>query len=73
MNFGQNLGLASSSLDCTICVWGRDNEGNWLVRSRLGQFVGNKNAFFDVITDPKSSLLAAINYTGAALIWKWVD
>jgi hypothetical protein len=54
-------------------VWGRDNEGNWLVRSRLGQFVGNKNAFFDVATDSDHSYLVAVNYTGAALLWKWVE
>lgn len=73
VNFNNNLGLASSSLDSTICVWGRDNEGNWLVRSRLGQFVGNRNAFFDVVTDSDSSYLAAVNYTGAPLLWKWFD
>ena len=38
--------------------------------SRLGQLIGNKNAFFDVATDPSCTYLAALNYTGAVLIWK---
>lgn len=47
VRFGGKLQLASSSLDCTVCLWGSGAEaGAWTVDSRMGQFLGNKNAYF---------------------------
>ena len=39
----------------------------------MGQFLGNKNAYFDVLTDPSFQYLLALNYTGAVLLWEWRD
>ncbi len=70
VNFSTKLQLVSCSLDCTICVWGVDQEGGaWGVDARMGQFLGNKNAYFSVIADSKYQYLVAINYIGSALIW----
>jgi elongator complex protein 2 len=68
--FGGELQLASCSLDSTICLWSAQQHA-WHVTSRLGQFLGNKNAYFDCITDPLSTRLVALNFTGAVLIWEW--
>jgi elongator complex protein 2 len=65
------LQLASSSLDCTVCLWGNSTGEAWSVDSRMGQFIGNKNAYFDVLADPAHQYLAALNYTGALLMWQW--
>jgi elongator complex protein 2 len=43
------------------------------VDSRMGQFLGNKNAYFDVLADPLYKYLLALNYTGAVLLWEWRD
>lgn len=37
----------------------------------MGQLLGNKNAYFEVITDPSNRFLVAINYIGSALIWEY--
>ena len=63
------LKLVSCSLDCTVCVWGRDEEGAWSVDTRMGQFLGNKNAYFNVIPSPDNKFLVAVNYIGSAMIW----
>jgi hypothetical protein len=39
----------------------------------MGQFIGNKNAYFDVLGDPHNTCLVAINYTGALLFWAWKE
>ena len=39
----------------------------------MGQFLGNKNAYFDVLADPSHRYLAALNYTGALLMWEWKE
>ena len=65
------LRLVSCSLDCTVCLWACEEEGGWSVETRLGQFIGNKNAYFDVLCDPKQTCLFALNYTGAVLSWHW--
>lgn len=70
VNFDGVKQLASASLDCTVCLWGNGTEGAWTVDSRLGQFLGNKNAYFDVISDRNSAYLLALNYTGAAILWE---
>lgn len=72
VNFTKQLQLVSCSLDCTICVWGVDKEGGaWGVDARMGQFLGNKNAYFSVIADPQFQYLVATNYIGSALIWEY--
>ena len=43
------------------------------MHSRLGQFIGNRNAYFDVLVDPESTILVALNFTGAVLLWKHTD
>lgn len=70
VRFGGLLQLASSSLDCTVCLWGSGGEA-WSVEVRMGQFLGNKNAYFDVLADPSFRYLLALNYTGAVLLWEW--
>ncbi len=65
--------MASSSLDSTICIWRRGLDEVWAVHSRLGQFIGNRNAYFDVLSDPGNTILVALNFTGAVLLWKYVD
>jgi elongator complex protein 2 len=35
----------------------------------MGQFLGNKNAYFNVVTDDKFKYLVVVNYIGSALIW----
>jgi len=37
----------------------------------MGQFIGNKNAYFDVLSDSENTCLVAVNYTGALLFWDW--
>lgn len=64
------LQLISCSLDCTICIWDRDEQGAWSVGSRMGQFLGNKNAYFNVVVDHNSKYLVAVNYIGSAMIWE---
>ena len=39
----------------------------------MGQFLGNKNAYFDVLADPSHRYLAALNYTGGLLMWEWKE
>lgn len=68
--FGGKLQLVSCSLDSTLCIW-EHQENAWTVESRLGQFIGNKNAYFDAKADSQFQHLIALNYTGAVLIWKW--
>lgn len=72
VRYGAVLQLISSSLDCTICMWAYE-EGSWTVVNRLGQFLGNKNAYFDIVADPSYEHLVALNYTGALMIWKWAE
>ena len=68
--YNKQLQLVSSSLDCTLCVWGVEKEGGaWGVDTRMGQFLGNKNAYFNVTCDQKHQYLVAVNYIGSALIW----
>lgn len=68
--FDKKLQLVSCSLDCTVCVW-EQQEAAWSVSSRLDQWLGNKNAYFDVLVDPNLQHLVALNYVGAVLIWRW--
>lgn len=70
--FGNTLQLISASLDCTLCVWTNQDEP-WTIETRLGQLLGNKNAYFEVIADPAFEHLVALNYTGALLIWRWSE
>lgn len=37
----------------------------------MGQFLGNKNAYFNVTCDEKHKYLVAVNYIGSALIWNY--
>jgi hypothetical protein len=37
----------------------------------MGQFLGNKNAYYDVISNKAGNQLAALNYTGSILIWNY--
>ena len=67
--FENKLRLVSCSLDCTLCIWESQEEG-WTVAHRLGQLIGNKNAYFDVKVQASSRLIVALNYTGAVLIWR---
>lgn len=67
----QHLNLVSCSLDCTVCIWGCAEDGSWSVDNRMGQFLGNKNAYFDVVTNASSNYIVAVNYIGSALIWKY--
>ena len=71
MNFGGVKKLASCSLDCTICLWGHEGEEAWSVDNRMGQFLGNKNAYFNIVTDPSNRYLVAVNYIGSASIWEY--
>lgn len=59
----------SCSLDCTICVWDRDEQGAWSVETRMGQFLGNKNAYFNLAVDEHNSYLVGVNYIGSVMIW----
>lgn len=68
--FGDKIQLFSASLDCTISAWSHIDEV-WSVETRLGQLIGNKNAYFDLKTDHAFKHLVALNYTGALLIWRW--
>lgn len=64
--------MVSCSLDCTICVWGYEQEGSaWTVDTRMGQLLGNKNAYFNIVADPDYKYLVAVNYIGSALIWAY--
>lgn len=65
------LELASCSLDCTICVWGKEEEGAWSVETRMGQFLGNKNSYFSIQSNPSGTHLVAVNYIGSAMIWEY--
>lgn len=65
--------LASSSLDCTVCLWGNATGEAWSVETRMGQFIGNKNAYFYVLADPSYRYLVALSYTGALLWWEWKE
>jgi hypothetical protein len=62
------LSLISVSWDCTINVWQHDTD-NWVVKNRLGQLYGNKNAFFGVLVNNNKQFLMTINFTGAPCIW----
>ena len=35
----------------------------------MGQFLGNKNAYFNIVCDKNYQYLVAVNYIGSALIW----
>lgn len=37
----------------------------------MGQLLGNKNAYFNIVTDPSYKYLVAVNYIGSALIWNY--
>ena len=37
----------------------------------MGQFLGNKNAYFNIIVDNKNKYLVAVNYIGSAMIWEY--
>ncbi len=37
----------------------------------MGQFLGNKNAYFNVECDSKFQYLVAVNYIGSAMIWSY--
>lgn len=39
----------------------------------MGQLLGNKNAYFDVVCNETNEYLAALNYTGAVLLWHYSD
>ena len=36
---------------------------------RMGQFLGNKNAYFNIVANFNNQHLVAVNYIGSALIW----
>lgn len=37
----------------------------------MGQFLGNKNAYFAVLSNKSGTQLAALNYIGSVLIWNY--
>ena len=38
---------------------------------RMGQFLGNKNAYFNLAVDEENKYLVAVNFIGSALIWEY--
>lgn len=53
-------------------MWGVEKEGSaWTVDARMGQFLGNKNAYFNVECDSRYRYLVAVNYIGSVLIWNY--
>ena len=37
----------------------------------MGQFLGNKNAYFNITTDSHNNYLVAVNYIGSVMIWAY--
>ena len=37
----------------------------------MGQFLGNKNAYFQIMSNPSNTCLAALNFIGSILIWNY--
>jgi hypothetical protein len=37
----------------------------------MGQFLGNKNAYYEVLSNKAGTQLAALNYIGSLLIWNY--
>ena len=37
--------------------------------NRVGQFLGNKNAYFNIVVDKANRFLVAVNYIGSTMIW----
>lgn len=37
----------------------------------MGQFLGNKNAYFDIMANQAGTQLVALNYIGSLLIWDY--
>jgi hypothetical protein len=37
----------------------------------MGQFLGNKNAYFQVLSNSAGTQLAALNFIGSVLIWNY--
>jgi len=37
----------------------------------MGQFLGNKNAYFAILSNKSGTQLAALNYIGSVLIWNY--
>ena len=37
----------------------------------MGQFLGNKNSYFNIEANPSGTHLVAVNYIGSAMIWKF--
>ena len=37
----------------------------------MGQFLGNKNAYFHIEADEKFQYLVVVNYIGSALLWSY--
>lgn len=64
------LNLISVSWDCTINIWEHD-ANSWVVKNRLGQLYGNKNAFFGIVINPHHNYIIAINFTGASCVWQY--
>ncbi len=59
-------------MDCTLCIWSQtEDNSSWSVESRMGQFLGNKNAYFQVLSNSSGNQLAALNFIGSLLIWNY--
>jgi WD40 repeat protein len=69
--FNNQRQLLSASLDCTICLWSQAEDNSWSVESRMGQLLGNKNAYFQVLSNQAGTHLAALNFIGSVLIWNY--
>jgi len=37
----------------------------------MGQFLGNKNAYFEILSNKSGTQLAALNYIGSVLLWNY--
>ena len=37
----------------------------------MGQLLGNKNAYFEIISDSSHKFLVSVNFIGSALIWEY--
>lgn len=64
-------GFMTCGLDCCICIWTVNKDGQWENTSRFGQLYGNKNAFFGLSVNSDSTSLMTYTYTGACYSWTY--
>lgn len=63
-----DVALLSASFDFSVIVWAYE-EGIWISKCKLGQFSGNKHAYFNAIFSSDYEHIIAYSYTGAINMW----